>query len=620
MLAKRLFAQTTSLVTSAALVAAIVVPALSVPTASAEARAVFTDADYRACQAEDLATFQKAIEAITLKAFQGGLKSVDYEGIVRNEWREREVGRVVRARIDLATRDVRKESSLWSLWKSLALRKRSQELATAVAERVYQSDAVNQAISELATGVGEKIGKSVELSTIDASGPAQRCVKAFLGPRYGSTVATSVQRDAREAFKVTDETGKARAGNDQVLLQSAGGLAGAVVILVRRQMARMASRLGTRIVGSVVGRLVSVVAGGVGAVLIIKDVWDLRYGMLPIIQAEMKSAETERKVQNELARSIKEQIELQMTSLASATSDRIVEIWRGFKKAHAKTLELAEGDAAFRNFVDTVGRNNLPRLDEIVALILEKEGPNGVGRALRDGRLHTAVNSLSEDGVAIARQRRSLEDALKWQALAGDKLSEVISLGLHQRAAPDTFDRRTLGQLLAIDNRAAKLKLAAVTPADRDLLFELDRDKLVRLGRGLSEAELKTLSSYLRGLSRDASQIVLVAVAEKPARMRALAPQYVRDAVTRSQDQVAAVRMLVDDGPRLDVTRISQDVTRALNGRVDPILIWERHPIVVGIVGVGLGLLLLMLRGLFFSGRKRKTDPPSKPPAEEAAA
>ncbi|MEO1651239.1 MAG: hypothetical protein AAFR60_09730, partial [Pseudomonadota bacterium] len=72
MLAKRLFAQTTSLVTSAALVAAIVVPALSVPTTSAEARAVFTDADYRACQAEDLATFQKAIEAITLKAFQGG--------------------------------------------------------------------------------------------------------------------------------------------------------------------------------------------------------------------------------------------------------------------------------------------------------------------------------------------------------------------------------------------------------------------------------------------------------------------------------------------------------------------------------------------------------------------
>ena len=31
------------------------------------------------------------------------------------------------------------------------------------------------------------------------------------------------------------------------------------------------------------GRLVSVVAGGVGLVLIAKDIWDFRHGVLPII-------------------------------------------------------------------------------------------------------------------------------------------------------------------------------------------------------------------------------------------------------------------------------------------------------------------------------------------------
>jgi hypothetical protein len=124
--------------------------------------------------------------------------------------------------------------------------------------------------------------------------------------------------------------------------------------------------------------------------------------MLPIISEEMKSADTKEKVRAELARAIRLQILSHLDGIAAQTSERIVGIWKSFKSAHTKVLELAENDAAFREFVDTVGEGKLQRLDEVVALILPREGTNGVGKALRDGRLHTAVTQLGDTALTIA--------------------------------------------------------------------------------------------------------------------------------------------------------------------------------------------------------------------------
>ena len=130
-------------------------------------------------------------------------------------------------------------------------------------------------------------------------------------------------------------------------------MAGAVVLVVRRQLANMASRIGQRVVGSVLGRLVSVVAGGVGLVLIAKDIWDFRHGVLPIIATEMKSKETKEKVREELAKSVAEQIDDSLKEIAEKTAERVVEIWLEFRRAHAKVVELAERQDDFKRFLET---------------------------------------------------------------------------------------------------------------------------------------------------------------------------------------------------------------------------------------------------------------------------
>ena len=175
-------------------------------------------------------------------------------------------------------------SSSWlKLWSSLASREKAEELATAAAERVYRSEAMKKAIEALATGLGKEIGKRIELATLDTAGPATQCMQAFLGRRYGTTVARIVADGAGKEYGVDPGKGGAHVSTGRVMIEGTEGIAGTVVLVVRRQLANMASRIGQRLVGSILSRLVSVVASGVGIVLIAKDIWDFRHGVLPIV-------------------------------------------------------------------------------------------------------------------------------------------------------------------------------------------------------------------------------------------------------------------------------------------------------------------------------------------------
>src|SRR4029078_877358 len=194
----------------------------------------------------------------------------------------------------------------------------------------------------------------------------------------------------------------AEMSSSAVLRESSGGIAGAAVLLMRRPLAHIAARVGDRIVGSVLARLVSVVAGGIGLVLIAKDIWDLRNGVLPIIATEMKSKDNKDKVQEELAKTFAEQISGHIQEIGAATADRVIEIWRDFRSAHAEALGLAERNPKFKAFVDSLQPAALPRLDEVVALLLAGEGEAGILKRLDDGTLSTAINTLPAPAMDIA--------------------------------------------------------------------------------------------------------------------------------------------------------------------------------------------------------------------------
>ncbi len=581
-------------------------PLALLSAAPAAAQGVLSRSEYEACQARDEAAFRSAIEVITVKGLTNGLATVDYRAVVGDEWRKTNMNDVIDRQVDQAIAEVSDENSLWSKASSIFSSDKSKELATTVSERVFKSEGMKKSLENLAGGVGTVLGKRIELASSDTAEPAVQCMQAFLGPRYGATIARVVAKDAGREFQIDPSKAQAGVSTGQVLTDNAGALTGAIILIVRRQLQNMASRVGARVVGSVLSRLVGVVAGGIGIVLIAKDVWDFRNGVLPIIATEMKSKETKEKVQVELATAMKEQIGDNLKEIASKTAERVVDVWQEFRRAHAKVLELADTSAPFKAFLENLKPEALPRLDEVVGLLLGTEGEAGILKRLHDGSLNTAVNVMSAEAFEIAREGRSIDTALQWSALAGDRLPQVVENEIHKRAKPQAFTQGSLRQLLDVGDKVAIQRLAGLEAPARSALFEAASADLKVLGRSLTEPELAALARYLTGLDKGASGRVLRAVAQTPSRMQLLARDGVRDGILSSRDQSAAVgMMLAADGVVPDPWTLIQHAQLAWDGKVAPRLMWEKHPVST----VGAGVLALAVLGFIkrlIFGRRRK--------------
>lgn len=587
------------------------------PSAAAPASSAgVSKADYEACQAGDEAAFQASVEKITIAAMEKGLQGVDYAAAVDNEWRKLGVDQIIDKRVDIAVEEVQNETSLGTRIQSLGNKEKAQELATAVAERVYKSEAVSGAIEKLAEGVGHTVGARIELASQDAAGPALDCLRAFLGNRYGQTVASAVSDNAASEFGLDPAKGGAGIDAGSVLKQSSGGITGAAILIVRRQLANMARRIGQRIVGAVLSRLVSVVAGGIGLVLIAKDIWDLRNGVLPIISDEMKTSATKGMVKEELSKSLSEQINQHVREIGSGSAKRVVEIWQEFRRAHIKALELADRHDGFRQFLNNVQPASFARLDEVTSIVLGAEGETGILKRLENGTLETAIHKLPEPAMNIARERRSIEPALAWSAVAGDQLQKVIDFEIYRRAIPEAFTGVSLTRLFAVDDRLAISRLATIDRGSRDALFDLNPTDLKTLARTLGETELVTLAAYLTGLQPAPRERVLAAVANNPSKMRVMATPRIRNAVLASADQSAAVDMFLRTSDADTFEATAQDFRKAWEGRISPILLWERHTIPTLSLAFAALLILLLLKRLFTPRRRR---PPPTPPAPAPA-
>lgn len=566
-------------------------------------------ADYEKCQARDEATLKRTLESISLEALNTGLKDINYRALVGQQWRLNDLDEIIDKRVDIAVEDVKSETSWTERLSTLTNSEASQKLATQVAEHVYHSDAVKASMEELATGVAREVGKSIELASTDASEPLLACLKAFLGPRYGTAVADAVASDTAGDMKLSPSSGSSGVTAGTVLRESKGGIAGVTLLVVRRQLARLATRVGQRIVGSVLSRLVSVAAGGVGLVLIAKDIWDFRHGVLPIIATEMKSAETKSKVQDEIANEIETQIKGHVKEIAAASADHAIEMWQSFRRAHALVLRIAEGDSDFRTFLDGVSAPALPRLDEIVSMLVAAEGESSVARRLKDGSLNEAVHNMPDSGFEIARDTKSVAKGLAWTALAGDNIGAVLENGIYRKSEPEDFTKPTLERLLSLGDRTAVARLSGAGREAREVLFSLSDSELTSLSKNLSEAELTTLASYLNGLHGAPRDRVLRAVAANPAKMQALAPGRVRDAIIASADQGAAADMMLRPTTGISPKVFVEDARLVWEERVNPWLLWYRHPVAVVASGLAALVMLAWLRRLF---RRRPPAPPSQ--------
>jgi hypothetical protein len=229
---------------------------------------------------------------------------------------------------------------------------------------------------------------------------------------------------------------------------------------------------------------------------------------------------------------------------------------------------------------------------------LPAEGEAGVLRRLSDGTLDIAVNKLSEPGMEIARQTRSLEQALAWSAVAGTRIDKVLEYELFQRARPADFTTGSLDRIIALEDPVAIKRLAAIPPATRDLLFELDPKVLTAAARGIDETGLTVLASYLAGLDPQSRRLLLDRASDI-AILKSLTNPRIRDAVVASRDQAAALAVVLRPEGADTAQDLQNDARLVWERQIDARLLWYRHPILVALSALAIVILLLLVRRLF---------------------
>jgi hypothetical protein len=79
----------------------------------------------------------------------------------------------------------------------------------------------------------------------------------------------------------------------------------------------------------------------------------------------------------------------------------------------------------------------------------------------------------------------------------------------------------------------------------------------------------------------------------------------VRDAILASSDQAAAVGMMLQASSLPDPSLMMEHLRLVLDGRVSPLLLWERHPASLAVTVVLALVLLLLMKRLLFGTRPK---------------
>jgi hypothetical protein len=295
----------------------------------------------------------------------------------------------------------------------------------------------------------------------------------------------------------------------------------------------------------------------------------------------------------------------QAANIAGETADRIFSLWLDFRQKYNKLLDIADKTPTFATFLKERKIGQIGRLGQLVDVILAKEGDMGVLMHTADGSLSSALLTLNDDGVAIAVERKSVDEALAWTKLAGNSLDQVIKFGIYKDMAPGSLTPEKLQKLLSLDDYTAINRIAKLDPAASDLLLKRPIAQVRNMAQRLTESELAAFSRYQQRLTAAAARRVATETVDRPEVMQKLAPPDVQDAIYASPDQIAALDMLLgSSGLVLDATTVSRDFQIVSDGRVNWRIFWYRYMSLILAGSLAALILVLILRRLLLGPRR----------------
>ncbi|MGO8951815.1 MAG: hypothetical protein ACLPWS_02130 [Rhodomicrobium sp.] len=553
------------------------------------------------CRSLSDADVRDRIRELASTNLKAELTAVDYPALVNVHWAKADVSARIDREVDAAIAAVRADSSWLDRAYSTVSKSSAARYATAIADKTYNSQGFKAALEELATGVAKDAGAQIEKATAKVSNPIVACVQTALQSRYGGAIAEVFAQESQKNLEAKAEQPAVKIGTSDLVLNNAASISGIVLIVTRRVLAEIVESIGSRIAGVVASRIVSSVAGLIGLALIAKDIYDAGEGVFPIVAERMKSDETKALIKAEIGKTIQSDISQQTAAIAQETAERIYSVWLDFKQKYNRLLSLSEKSPAFAEFLKDRRIDQLGKLGQIVDILYGSEGENRIFERVADGSLNKALLDLNDAGLAIAADRKSIDEALRWSAVAGADLPRVVDLGIYRWLSPDALSHEKLEKILSLNDKIAVSRIADLDAQERELILNLPGDQMRDLARSLSGRQLAAFADYQLRLEPSAARALMRAVSDSPAVMQELSGEGLRRAIFDSRNQLAALNMVIhSDASLLSYGRIVKDAELVRDGDVRYRVFWERYWLWIAIAGFILLVLLSWLRRLLF--------------------
>ena len=532
------------------------------------------------------------------------LTAIDYAALVNTYWAKAGVDTRIDQEIDDAVAFVRSDTTWADRAYSTVSRSSAARYATAVADKTYNSQGFKDALNEVATGVARDAGAKIEKATSRISNPVIACVQTALQSRYGGAIAAVFAQESEKNLESNAGQPPVKIETSDLVATNAASISGMILVVTRRVIGKVVQSVGTRIAGVVASRIVSSVAGLVGLALIAKDIYDAGDGVFPIIAERMKSDETKLLIKDEIGKTIQTDISQQVGAIAQETSERLYAAWLDFKQKYNRLLALSEKFPAFAAFLKDRRLDQLGRLAQIVDILYGTEGEQKVLERVANGSLNKALLDLTDAGLIIAEEQKSIEKALRWTSVAGRELPRVVDLGIYRWLPVEGLTSEKLQKILSINDRIAVGRIANLDPQSRDYILSLPGDQMREFARRLNDRQLAAFADYERNLEPIAAKRLLRAVADDPSVMLELTAEGLREAILKSRDQLAALNMIIHDDASLtslfDYIRIFKDAELVQKGVVSFRVFWERYWAAVLLGAFLLLVILSWLRRLLF--------------------
>lgn len=600
---RRLFRSATALVTASAIALTAILPqrpAIAQTNGGAPVGRALSPSECRQLDDDNVRT---AIQSITEQRLKAELNGLNYAALVQQQWTETGMDGRIDEQIDIAIQEVRADTDWFDRAYSTISREQAKEFAVAVAEKTYTSEAFRNAMSDLTTAIGEDIGGRLETAAAAASGPAVSCMRLALEARYGGAIAQTFMQQSEQTLNVAAQSGTPAITTGDLVFEGREAIGGLLLVMTRRMIARMVAQMGRRLAGAIATRIVSSFTGFIGLALIVKDLIDAGEGVFPLIEERMKSDDSKQLIKTEIAESISGFVNENIETISQETAANMFAMWQSFQDRYDLLLSLADQNAAFKDFLKAREANELARLGEIVELIVQQEGEPAVFERLEGSSLKTALDTLTLDGVEIARQTRSLDTAIAWSKLAGERLDDVLRFDVYSRIRPEQISQAGLNRLLSVDDSTAVYRLAALPAVARERLLALPPAKVRSLATRLDEEELAALARYETELPEKSARALLDSVSANPARMQKLARPGLQEAVLASADENAAIDMLLNPGGTFSLFGMVNDFGRVRAGQVEPRVFVEAYTWTLAVTALAL-LIFIILVARMIRGRR----------------